>query len=100
MSETQPSVSVIIAFLNEENYLEEAVLSVMQQEYNNWELILVDDGSSDSSTAIAKSFAKQDANKIFYLEHAGHINKGLMLNFLAIFKYKSQSSQEGNKISY
>ncbi len=71
-----PIVSVIIAFLNEERFLAEAVESVINQEYKNWELILVDDGSTDESTRIAKDYANLYPGKIFYAEHQGHINKG------------------------
>ncbi|MEM7761010.1 MAG: glycosyltransferase, partial [Cyanobacteria bacterium P01_A01_bin.40] len=46
-------VSVVIIFLNCEQFLAEAIASVIDQTYENWELLLVDDGSSDRSTAIA-----------------------------------------------
>ncbi len=72
-----PLVSVIIAFLNEERHLHEAVESVLQQDYTHWELLLVDDGSTDRSTGIAKEYSMRFPGKIFYFEHEGHINKGL-----------------------
>lgn len=73
----QPLVTVIIPFLNEERFLKEAVESVRQQTYTNWEIILVDDGSSDNSTSIAKTYAAQYVDKIRYAEHENHANKGL-----------------------
>jgi glycosyltransferase involved in cell wall biosynthesis len=73
----QPLVSILIAFFNEEQFLAEAIESVLQQEYDHWELLLIDDGSTDNSTAIAHAFAKTYAGKINYYEHDGHINKGL-----------------------
>lgn len=72
-----PLVSVMIAFLNEEAFLKEAIESVQKQEYRQWELLLVDDGSSDSSSAVAKQFAADYPNKIFYLQHENHSNRGL-----------------------
>lgn len=72
-----PLVSVIIAFLNEEKFLKEAVESVLAQDYPYWEIMLVDDGSTDSSTAMAKDYAQRYDSQILYLEHAGHSNKGL-----------------------
>src|SRR5688572_8206551 len=75
--DNQPLVSAIIIFLNGEKYLEEAIQSVIHQTYTNWELLLVDDGSSDKSTAIALSYANSFSNKIKYLEHEGHQNKGM-----------------------
>lgn len=70
-------VSVITAFLNEERFLPETVESVLRQKYTNWELILVDDGSTDGSTAMAKKYAASSNGKIIYTEHEGHVNKGL-----------------------
>ncbi len=72
-----PVVSVVIAFLNEERFLEEAIGSVLQQTYTDWELILVDDGSTDNSSQIAKEYANKYPGTIRYLEHANHLNKGL-----------------------
>lgn len=70
-----PEVSIITAFLNEERFLVEAIESVLDQEFTNWELILIDDGSSDRSTAIAKAYAEEYKEKIIYLEHEGHANR-------------------------
>lgn len=74
---TTPLVSVIIAFLNEEKFLTEAVESVLAQEYAHWELLLVDDGSTDNSSVLAKAYVQRFPGKVFYLEHEGHRNKGL-----------------------
>jgi glycosyltransferase involved in cell wall biosynthesis len=73
----EPLVSAIIIFLNGEKFLEEAIKSVINQTYTNWELLLVDDGSTDGSTAIALSYTKTWAGKIKYLEHEGRQNKGM-----------------------
>lgn len=69
-------VSVIINFLNTEQFIEEAVESVLLQTYSNWELLLVDDGSTDKSTEIALHYKQQFPEKIRYLEHEGHQNLG------------------------
>lgn len=73
----RPLVSVIIIFLNAERFITEAIDSVRAQTYPNWEMLLVDDGSTDSSTAIAKRNALADPDRIRYLEHAGHVNRGM-----------------------
>src|SRR4051812_5156182 len=71
-----PLVSVVLIFLNEERFLEEAVQSVREQTLTDWELILVDDGSTDRSTAIARDLAAQD-ERIRYVEHPRHANRGM-----------------------
>ncbi len=73
----QPLVSAIIIFLNGEAYLEEAIESILAQTYKVWELLLVDDGSTDCSTDIAKGYARSYSGKIRYLEHQNHQNRGM-----------------------
>ncbi len=51
-----PLVSIILTLYNKSSYIEEAILSVSQQTYKNWELIIVDDSSTDWSFEIAKKF--------------------------------------------
>ena len=72
-----PLVSAIIIFLNEERFLEEAIGSVFAQTYGNWELLLVDDGSTDRSTEIARQYAQRSPGKVRYLDHEGHQNRGM-----------------------
>ena len=73
----EPAVSVIIIFLNEERFLPEAIESVFGQTYTNWELLLIDDGSSDGSVGIARQYARQHPNRVRYLDHEGHRNRGM-----------------------
>jgi glycosyltransferase involved in cell wall biosynthesis len=73
----KPLVSSIIIFLNGEKFIEESIASVFAQTYDNWELLLVDDGSTDGSTEIARRYAKEYPNKVRYLEHEGHQNRGM-----------------------
>jgi glycosyltransferase involved in cell wall biosynthesis len=71
-----PLVSVIIIFFNEARFLREAIESVLNQNYNQWELLLIDDGSADDSTAIALAYAARHPGKVVYLEHKDHQNRG------------------------
>jgi glycosyltransferase involved in cell wall biosynthesis len=71
-----PLVSVVLIFRNEERFLEEAVQSVLEQTLADWELILVDDGSTDRSTPIARELAAED-ERIRYIDHPGHQNRGM-----------------------
>ena len=70
-------VSVVIIFLDEVAFLEEAVRSVFAQSYPHWELILVDDGSSDGSSALARRYAERFPTRVRYLDHDGHRNLGM-----------------------
>jgi len=72
----KPLVSCIITFLNAEEFVREAIESVLGQTHENLELLLVDDGSTDDSTPIALRYAERFPEKVRYLEHAGHENRG------------------------
>jgi glycosyltransferase involved in cell wall biosynthesis len=72
-----PLVSAVMIFFNSERFITEAVESLFAQTFNDWELVLVDDGSTDASTAIAKSFAQRRPDRIRYLDHPGHANRGM-----------------------
>ena len=76
MMSNKPLVSVVTCFLNAEKFFAEAIESVLAQTYDNWELLLVDDGSTDSSTQIALNYADKIPDKVYYLEHEGHQNRG------------------------
>jgi len=73
----EPLVSCIIIFLDAKRFIQEAIESIFAQSYENWELLLVDDGSTDGSTDIARRYAQQHPEKVRYLEHPGHQNHGM-----------------------
>jgi len=56
--------SVIVPVYNAEKHLEKCILSVIQQNYDNWELILVNDGSTDNSSNIIEEYTKVDSRII------------------------------------
>jgi glycosyltransferase involved in cell wall biosynthesis len=72
-----PRVSVVIIFLDAERFLGEAVDSVLAQTYRDWELLLVDDGSTDGSGAIARQYAEANRNRVRYLAHPQLANRGM-----------------------
>ncbi len=69
-------ISIITASYNYENYIKETIESVLNQTYQNWELIIVDDGSKDNSVNVIKSYCEKDS-RIKLFQHEGGINKGL-----------------------
>lgn len=58
--QAQPLVSVIMPAYNAERYIGEAISSVLSQTYKNWELLILDDCSSDRTAEIAEEFEKAD----------------------------------------
>jgi glycosyltransferase involved in cell wall biosynthesis len=76
--QAKPLVSCIIIFFNakRETFFEEAIESILAQTYDQWELILADDGSTDASTAISQRYAQTYPDKVRYVEHEGHQNRG------------------------
>jgi glycosyltransferase involved in cell wall biosynthesis len=73
----RPVVSVIMPFFDTPAaFFDEAVASVVGQSLEGWELLLVDDGSGEECTARARGFAAEHPDRIRYLEHEGHANRG------------------------
>lgn len=72
----RPIVSVVAVFYDDQRFLGEAIASVRAQTLTEWELLLVDDGSSDGSTEMARAAARDD-HRVRYLEHPGHANRGI-----------------------
>ncbi len=68
-------ISVIMGIYNCEEYLDEAINSILNQTYSDWELIMCDDGSSDRTYALAKSYMMSYPNKIKLLKNTS--NQGL-----------------------
>lgn len=68
----QPLISVIVCFCNEQNYLTRCLQSILNQTYKNIHVILVDDGSTDNSLSIARSFEnKFTSAQIISIANAG-----------------------------
>lgn len=65
-------VSIIIPVYNTEEYLDECLASVMEQDCADWECILVDDGSTDRSPKICDAWADKDSRfRVFHAENHG-----------------------------
>lgn len=77
-------ISIVLPVYNGEKYLRESIDSVLAQTYKNWELLIVDDCSTDSSAAIAKEYASKDRRIYYYrnennLRLPRNLNKGFRL---------------------
>ena len=77
-----PLVSIISPTYNHEKYISDCILSVQAQTYTNWEMIIVDDGSSDNTLSIAQLHAKDDKRiKVFTQQNVGIFRLGETYNF-------------------
>ena len=72
----KPLISIITASYNYSDFIEETINSVLKQTYKNWELLVVDDGSSDNSINIIKKYSENHVNIHLYT-HKNNSNKGL-----------------------
>lgn len=67
-----PLISIIVPVYNVENYLDECIRTVLGQTYSNWELLLINDGSTDSSETMCDDYAKRDDRiRVIHKENGG-----------------------------
>jgi glycosyltransferase involved in cell wall biosynthesis len=72
IKEQLPLLSVIVPVYNVEKFLEECVYSILQQEFEDFEILLVDDGSTDSSSRLCDEFAVKDERiRVFHKTNGG-----------------------------
>lgn len=71
---TNPQVSIIMPAYNSQDYIEEGISSILSQTFQDFELIVVDDGSTDATKFIVSRMASEHPAKIIFLEHPH--NKG------------------------
>ncbi len=77
-----PLVSILVPFKSTEVFLTECIQSVIEQTYQNWELILVDDGSTDDSYNTVNAFAEKDARMQLFKNSGNGIIDALQLALL------------------
>ena len=79
-----PKVSIIIPVYNAEKYLDECLESILDQSYPDWEAILIDDGSTDSSHDICKKYSSSDVRFHYFSQNNSGPgkarNKGMALS--------------------
>ena len=70
-------VSIVTASYNYQDYIKETIESVLAQTFDDWEMIVIDDGSKDNSVEVIKSYCEKDS-RIKLFQHEGGVNKGLI----------------------
>ncbi len=83
--DTFPLVSIVTPFKNTEAFLDEMLNSVVNQSYTNWELLIVDDHSTDESLNIVKSFAERDER----IKWFSNPNSGIITALREAYAYSS-----------
>jgi glycosyltransferase involved in cell wall biosynthesis len=82
MNMQQPLVSIISPAYNHEKYIVDCINSVLAQTYTNWEMIIIDDGSTDSTFSIASGFSKKDKRiKAYTQKNIGIFRLGESYNY-------------------
>ncbi len=76
MSQSIPRVTAIIIVLNGEKFIDEAIRSVLAQSLDDWELLVVDDGSTDRTCDIARAYVESDS-RIRLIQHLDAGNHGM-----------------------
>ncbi len=75
LQKNKPEISIIIPVYNVEKYLARCLDSVLRQSFNDFEVILLNDGSSDGSEAICREYAARDGRIRFFSQS----NQGLSM---------------------
>ena len=72
MNMKNPVVSIVMPTYNVEKYISAAIVSVINQTYSDWELLVIDDGSTDNSNSVAQAYANKDLRiKVLKKENGG-----------------------------
>ena len=101
---TKEKLSVLMTVYNAEKYLKHSINSILKQTYKNWELIIVDDGSTDRSINVIKNFNDKRIRLIKQKKHFGRtksLNHGLKIiknKYIAILDADDVSHKNRFKI--
>lgn len=78
--EMKPKVSIIMGIYNCENTLSDSIESIINQTYENWELIMCDDCSKDNTVVIAEKYVQEYPEKIKLIKNSTNLTLGPSLN--------------------
>ena len=95
----QPEISVVMSVYNDEKYVGLSIESILEQSYPHFEFIIINDGSTDSSAGIIKTYAEQD-NRIIIIDNGKNIGLIRSLNIgLSAAKGKYIARMDSDDIS-
>ena len=100
MNKTIPLVSIIMSSFNEEQYISDSISSILNQSFEDFEFLILDDGSSDRTYEILESFTKLDKRvKIFKNEKNLGLTKSLNI-LISNSNSKYIARQDSDDISH
>lgn len=88
---SEPKVEILMATYNGEKYLRKQLDSILNQSYQNWKLLVRDDGSSDNTVAILNEYARRDPRIKFFLNETNE--HGWQLNFQNLIMHAAEHCQ-------
>lgn len=97
--DTNPEISIVMPVFNVEKYIKEAIESILSQTFKNWELIIMDDGSTDKTALILEKYIKED-KRIKYVRRENNV--GIIDNLnngVALAKSQLIARMDGDDIS-
>lgn len=98
--ENKPKVSIIMGIYNCENTIKESIESILNQTYENWELIMCNDSSIDNTCNIAREYQKKNPDRIKLIENESNLGLAASLNrCLEYATGKYIARQDGDDIS-
>ena len=74
-NQMQPLVSVIMPAYNAERYIADSIRSVIAQTFTGWELVVVDDGSTDNTAEVVRQLARDDSRISYLFQENGRLGK-------------------------
>lgn len=95
----KPLISVVMSVFNDEKFLKYSIDSILNQSYKNFEFIIIDDGSTDSSLSIIKDYKKIDKRIIVVSKQNTGLTKSLNVG-LRLSKGKYIARIDGDDISH
>ena len=95
-----PKISIIMGIYNCEDTLDESIKSIINQTYENWELIMCDDCSKDNTFNVAKKYADKHPDKIKLIKNDENLTLGPTLNrCMELVEGKYIARQDGDDLS-
>ena len=71
---TSPKISIIVPCYNQAQYLDECLQSALDQTFQNWECIIINDGSPDETEEFAKNWTEKDARFLYFKKENGGVS--------------------------